>query len=173
MAYRKTETILAGENSRKAAIIAASIDLMAKHGWEGVVTRAIAEKAKVAIGLIFKPSYFTDKRELEVAIIDHVLQRDLAVLRDTDDLDEGIRAWAKQCAVQPRVAQTIGAEPEYRNGIRAELARRIRAAGIENSTMMGAVVYGAVIEACSTLKPREELLLVNTLMKAMGVRVRA
>lgn len=171
MAYNKTETILAEIEARKLKIIAAALDIIGKHGMEGVVTSAVAERAKVSQGLIFK--YFADKTELVAAVIGFVLARDLAILRDTTDLDEGIRAWARQCSGLPRTAQVIGATPEYRNGIRGELTKRIRAAGIENSPLMGAVVYGAVLEACSTLKPRDELLLVSTLMKAMGVRVRA
>lgn len=171
MGYNKTEKILAGENARKGFIMAAAVDLLAAGGWAAATSAEIAGGADVAGGLIYK--YWADRRELDIAIIKHVLQRDLDALHAADDLPSGIRAWAKLCAQRPRVALAMNERVEYREGMRAALAALLRQAGVSNSALMSAIVYGAVIEAASTMKPRDEPLLISTLMKAIGVRVRA
>jgi hypothetical protein len=38
---------------------------------------------------------------------------------------------------------------------------------------MSALVYGAVLEAAGTMKPRDELTLVSALLRAVGVRAKA
>jgi len=171
MAYRKTEKILAGIEARKASILAAAIDLITRHGMEGFTTDAIAERAEVAVGLIYK--YFPDKTEVLAAVVAQLLARDLATIREAGSLAGGIRAWAQRVAANHRLMATIGAVPAYRAGIRAELAKMIRAAGGESPAILAAVAYGAILEAAGSLRPRDEATLTTALLKAMGLRVRA
>jgi AcrR family transcriptional regulator len=171
MAYRKTEKVLAGIETRKAAIVEAAILLIGKHGMDGLTTDAIATKAKVSVGLLYK--YFPDMVELRAAVFAHLAASDLKVLRDAGGLEKGIRAWAKHVALDYRLISSVGALPGYREPIRAELAKQIRAAGGEGTAVMSALVYGAVLEAAGTMKPRDELTLVNALLRAVGVRAKA
>lgn len=170
MAYRKTEKVLAGIEARKATIIAAAIHIIGKHGMEGLTTDAIAMRAKVSVGLLYK--YFPDMVELQAAVFAHVAASDLEILRSAGSLEKGIRAWAKHVAQDYRLISSVGALPGYREPIRAELAKQIRAAGGEGTAIMSAVVYGAVLEAAGIMKPRDELMLVTALLKAVGVRAR-
>jgi AcrR family transcriptional regulator len=170
MAYRKTEKILAGIEARKAGIMAAAIDLISRNGLDGFTTDAIAARAELAVGLIYK--YFPDKTELLAAVVAQLLARDLAAIREAGNLPGGIRAWMQRVAANHRLMATIGAVPAYRAGIRAELAKMIRSAGGESPAILAAVAYGAVIEAAGSLRPRDEATLTTALLKAMGLRVR-
>lgn len=171
MAYNKTESVLAGIEARKHSIIAAVIDIVGKHGIEGVKTDAIAQRAKVSSGLIFK--YFADINELIAATSGFVLERDLAAMSEADDLVSGIRALLKQRMASPAITRSICSRSEYRTTMRNEMAELVRAAGIQSSPLMSAMIVGAVIEASLTIKPRDELTLIHALFRAMGVRVKA
>lgn len=170
MAYRKTEKVLAGIEQRKAAILAAAIHIIGKHGMEALTTDNIATRAQVSVGLLYK--YFPDMTEMRAAVIAQLLARDLETIRDAGSLEKGIRAWAKNLAANYRLMSAICALPGYRVTMRAELTKMIRATGAENAPILSAVVYGAVLEAASTLRPRDEQTLVACVLRAVGVRVR-
>ena len=80
MAYRKTEKVLANLEARRNSILASAIDVIARSGMEGLTTDAVAERAGVATGLMYK--YFPDKAELIAAVVAHLLARDVAAIRD-------------------------------------------------------------------------------------------
>ena len=61
----------------REAIISASLELFAKHGYSATTTEAIAKKAHISKGLIF--THFSTKQDLLFAILDeqieHIIQR--------------------------------------------------------------------------------------------------
>ena len=130
MAYRKTEKVLASLEARRNSILASAIDVIARSGMEGLTTDAVAERAGVAAGLMYK--YYPDKTELVAAVFAKLLARDLALIRAVPDKDP-LRALAATIAVFYGVAMSplapaCAANPIYRRNIRDEFSRLIRAA---------------------------------------------
>jgi len=66
MAYRKTEKVLANLEARRNSILASAIDVIARSGMDGLTTDAVAARAGIAAGLMYK--YFPDKTELVAAV---------------------------------------------------------------------------------------------------------
>lgn len=130
MAYRKTEKVLANLEARRNSILASAIDVIARAGMEGLSMGAVAARAEVAEGLIYK--YFADKTELVAAVFAKLLARDLDTMRAGTDRDP-LRALAAGIAAFHRVAQSplshaCGVNPVYRKGIENEFCGLIRAA---------------------------------------------
>jgi hypothetical protein len=66
----------------------------------------------------------------------------------------------------------IGRFPAYREGVRRELARLIRASdAVESPAILAAVVYGALFEAAGHIRPRDETALCAAVLRACGVKV--
>jgi AcrR family transcriptional regulator len=133
MAYRQTEKVKAHLEARRHAILAASIDVIAKHGFEGLTVANVAARAGIAVGLIYK--YFPDMTELFAAVVAHLLERDLKAMRGAADLHKDpLRALAFAITVfycgldNPRLVRAMADAPGYRLGIREELARLMREA---------------------------------------------
>lgn len=166
MAYRKTEKVLAHLEARRAGIIAAAIDVIAKSGMEGLTTDAIAERGAIAVGLIYK--YFPDKTELLAAVVAQLLARDLAAVKECGTLSDAIPVFFNRICSNYRLMSAIGQVPAYREGIRREFARLIRATGTESPTILAAAVYGAIFEAAG-IGPRVEQSLTICLLRAIGV----
>jgi len=130
MAYRKTEKVLANLEARRNSILASAIDVIARSGMEGLTTDAVAARAGVATGLMYK--YFPDKAELIAAVFAKLLARDLEAMRAVPDKDP-LRALAATIAVFYGVAMSplapaCAANPIYRRNVRDEFSRLIRAA---------------------------------------------
>lgn len=168
MAYAKSEKIIEGIEARKARIVAATFQIIAKSGLPGFTMGAVATRARLSEGLIYK--HWADKTELLAAATAQVLARDLALLR-AGDLQRGIRSWARQLADDHRVMSVIGTLPIYSEAIKLELRSQLRAAGAEHPTMSSAVVYGAVLEMAGSLGPRDVTPLLAALMAACGLKV--
>lgn len=130
MAYRKTEKVLANLEARSNSILAAAIDVIARSGMEGLTTDAVAKRADIGVGLIYK--YFPDKDELVAAVFAKLLARDLETMRARPDKDP-LRALAVAIAVfysvtQSPLSRACGANPVYRAGVEREFYGLIRAA---------------------------------------------
>jgi len=176
MAYRKTEKVLATLEARHNSILASAIDVIARAGMEGFTTDAVAARAGVAEGLIYK--YFADKTELLAAVVAHLLARDLAAMRDAtgktkrpiEALEKGISILAARMTSNYRLMSAIGGLPGYREGMRIELARLIRTtSAVESPAILSAVVYGAIFEAARSLRPKDEQTLTGCLLRAVGM----
>lgn len=169
MAYRKSEEINEGIEARKARLLSATFHVIAKSGLAGFTMGAVATRAKLSEGLVYK--YWADKTELLAAATAQVIARDLDHLRD-GDLQRGLRAWAKQLADDYRVMSVIGTLPIYSEAIKMELRTRLLREGAGHPTLASAVVYGAVLEAAGNLGPRDVTPLLAALMAACGLKVR-
>lgn len=171
MAYHKTEKVLAEIGARKALIVAAAIDTISKHGIDALTTNEIATRSKQSVGLIYK--HFPDMEELRAYVFAQLLARDVELIQQAESLQDGIRTWARRLASDARLTAALAAQPSYRDGVKRELAKLIKATGAEQPALLAAVVCGAVIEASGSLRPRDELTLSTALLRAIGVRVRA
>lgn len=171
MAYVKSEKVLAEIEGRKALIVAAAIDIIKRDGIEATTSAVISEASGLSVGLIYK--HFPDIEELRAHVLALLLARDLELLRAAGSLPEGIRAWAKHMARDARMTAACAANAVYREGVKRELAKLIKATGADSPAILAAVVAGAVFEAAGTLRPRDEVTLTAALLRAIGVRVRA
>lgn len=171
MAYRKTEKVLAQLEAKRAGIIAAALDVIEKGGLEALVLDNVAARAEIAVGLIYR--YFPDKTELLAAAVAQLLARDLAAMREAGTLEKGISFLITRLRLGYRLMSTIGQQPAYREGIRTELARLIRATEpAESAALLAAAAYGAIFEAAGYVRPRDEATLALVVLKAIGVPVR-
>lgn len=175
MAYRKTEKVLAQLEAKRNSLIAASIDVIEKVGLDGLTTDGVCERAGVAAGLLYR--YFPDKTELLAAAVAQCLERDLAAMKEqsnTDGLRGAIAALASRWVINYRIISQIGRFPAYREGVRRELARLIRASdAAESPALLASVVYGALFEAAGTIRTRDEPALCAAALRACGVKVAA
>jgi AcrR family transcriptional regulator len=179
MAYRKTEKVLAQLEAKRSGLIAAAIDVIEKVGLDGLTTDLVAERAGVASGLLYR--YFPDKTELLAAAVAQCLERDLTAMKaasntfsPADALSNSISTLASRWVLNYRTISQIGRFPAYREGVRRELARLIRASdAVESPAILASVVYGALFEAAGHIRPRDEPALCAAVLRACGVKVPA
>lgn len=173
MAYRKTEKVLAQLEAKRSGLIAAAIDVIEKVGLDGLTTDGVCERAGVAAGLLYR--YFPDKTELIAAAVAQCLERDLTAMKEqsnTDGLVGAVSALTSRLVLNYRYMSHIGRFPAYREGIRRELARLIRASEVsEPAPILAAVVYGALFEAAGYIRPRDEPALCAAVLRLVGVKV--
>lgn len=83
---------------RRALILEAALDLLARHGISGVTMRAVAREAHVALGLV--NYYYDSKTSLIAAVLRHVEEQDLAIVEPDPALppEERLRAALRQAA---------------------------------------------------------------------------
>jgi len=77
--YRQTENILRKLTARRQAILAAAFDVCAEQGLAAVQIVAIAERAGIAAGTVYR--YFPSKAELIAALADAFSRQELTVLQ--------------------------------------------------------------------------------------------
>lgn len=174
MAYRKTESILAAIEARKGKVLAAAIDVIAKGGMEAMTTNAVAARAKVAVGLIFK--YFPDMAELRAAAVAKLLARDLMAMRQAamearapmPALAAGLEAYFKQLA-RSHLVRAMAAEPAYRMGIVAEIERLIAATSLDVTPKMRTVGAVGALGALLALEGQRGSYPVQFALRGIGV----
>lgn len=130
MVYRKTEKVLAGLEARRQSIIASAIDVIARSGMEGLTTDAVAARAGMATGMIYR--FFPDKAEMVATVLAKLLARDLEAIRAAAQ-GAPLLALAGAIAVfygitQSPLAHACANNPIYRKNIEDELSGLIRAA---------------------------------------------
>ncbi|GAA2905154.1 TetR/AcrR family transcriptional regulator [Streptosporangium fragile] len=72
--------VLEGDDPTAAAIIAAAVEMMARHGYHGTSVRDIADAAKISPGALYH--HFTSKHDLLVTILDRIMD---ALVQHTED----------------------------------------------------------------------------------------
>ncbi len=132
MVYRETEATKANAAAKRAAIIGATIDIIARHGAEAVTVDLVAERVKGSVGMLYR--YFPDKNEMIAAATARLLMADIMAMREATDGIDGVGALARGIIVlysrmdRPRLVRAMLDRPQYREGIRDELAGLLRAA---------------------------------------------
>lgn len=133
MAYRKTEKVLAHLAAQRQTLLAAAAFVVAKRGMDGFTMDAVAARANVAVGLVYK--YFPDKSELFAALAGHVLARDIAAMQaaavvaasPVQGLADALAAFYARLA-DPNTVNALAASPLYRLGIQDQLVKLLRGA---------------------------------------------
>ena len=144
MAYRRTENVVRRLAAREDAILAAATAVAGEGGMEAVQIAVVAERAGIAAGTVYR--YFPSKTDLVGELVAGVATREIGAMRAAADaapgplsaLAAGIATFAARALSERQLAWAAIVEPvdasvdatrlDFRKGIAAELAARIRAA---------------------------------------------
>ena len=110
MIYRQTENILRKLTARRQAILAAAFDVAAEQGLGAVQIIAVAERAGIAAGTVYR--YFPSKAELIAALADAFSQEELQALREFDRRNGCPYGYEAKAANTGREAREGQAKPE-------------------------------------------------------------
>ncbi|HXD45868.1 MAG TPA: helix-turn-helix domain-containing protein [Pseudolabrys sp.] len=171
MPYCRTENVVRRLAAREQAILTAALALAGEGGMEAVQIAAVASRANIAAGTVYR--YFPSKNDLVGEVIATVSARELTAMRAAADtapgplsaLAAGIAAFAGRALAERKLAWAALAEPvdaaidvlrlDFRRAIAAELAARIEAArtrqllpeqdvGAAAAAVVGAIVEGLI-----------------------------
>ena len=117
MAYRQTEKTKARQLEVRQAIVDAALDLITNRGFSGISIRAVAEKAKLASGSVYK--HFASKSELCSYVFRLASKAELARVANQSLQGETVRIRLQQTVIgfseraikQPRLSYALIAEP--------------------------------------------------------------
>jgi AcrR family transcriptional regulator len=170
MPYRPTERTEARRAAARETIVSAALDQLAEGGYASASVQAVAQRAGVATGTVYR--HFPSKRELFAEVFRRASARELAAVADTaaDDgrparerLAAAAEAFARRALASPTRAYALLAEPvdpaveaerlAFRRGYRDVFARTIEE-GIESGELppqdartVAAALVGALGEA--------------------------
>ena len=168
MPYRRTENVVRRLAAREQAILDAATALAAEHGMAAVHIAAVAERAGIAAGTVYR--YFPSKIDLVAALIEALSQRELAAMRAAADAAPGPLSALAACiatfAARARYARRLiwaatgeAVEPQldglrraFRQALAAELSARIQAAGAGrhlpelDADVVAPAIIGALME---------------------------
>lgn len=168
MPYRRTDTVIRRLAEREKAILDAAIALAAEDGMAAVQIAAVAGRAGIAAGTVYR--YFPTKNDLVAELIAAVAGRELEAMQTAADaapgplsaLASGIARFAARALAERRLAWAVigeAVDPEvdvmrvdFRQSLAGELERRINIAiGLrflpEQDARLGALaIVGALME---------------------------
>jgi AcrR family transcriptional regulator len=142
MPYRRTENVVRRLAAREDAILAAATAVAGEGGMEAVQIAAVAERAGIAAGTVYR--YFPSKTDLVAEMAAAVAEREIGAMRAAaaaapgplSALAAGIATFAARALAERQLAWAVIAGPvdanvvhlDFRRSLAAELAARIRAA---------------------------------------------
>ncbi|MHC0428928.1 TetR family transcriptional regulator [Streptomyces sp. O3] len=169
MPYRRTPAVQARLDAQRVLVLDAAVELLAERGYAGCTMSAVAERAGLATGSLYR--HFPGKSALAVELFQTVVSREVAAVSEAahgrDDLVHAIVAavetFAGRALKAPRLAYALLAEPAdaavdaerlvFRRAFRDVFAERV-AAGVargvlppQDASLTAAALVGAVAEA--------------------------
>ncbi|RLV56833.1 TetR/AcrR family transcriptional regulator [Aeromicrobium phragmitis] len=170
MPYRETEATRRRAEERRANLLRAARDLVARHGFAGAKITAIAETCGTSVGLVY--TYFDNRDELLATVFRESASHELAAVRagtaaagpaPRERLDAFIRTFAGRALRGRQLAWSLLFEPvsplveaerlTYRRAY-VDLAESILRDGIADNTfaqqnvgLSGAATIGAISES--------------------------
>ncbi|MGH6682893.1 MAG: TetR/AcrR family transcriptional regulator [Pseudolabrys sp.] len=144
MPYRRTENVVRRLAEREEIILAAATAIAAESGMGAVQIAAVAERARIAAGTIYR--YFPSKTDLIAELVAAVAGRELTAMAAAGDAAPGplsalaacIATFAARALNERRLAWAVIGEPvdaevdgmrlDFRQSLAAELEARIKAA---------------------------------------------
>ena len=119
MAYRSTERTEARRAQVRERIVAAALELIAEGGYANAPVAAVAERAGVAVGTVYR--YFPSKSELFAEVFREASQREVDAMREgaavtaggsaVERIAAGTETFARRALAGPRLAWALLAEP--------------------------------------------------------------
>jgi AcrR family transcriptional regulator len=116
--YRRTEKTEARRAATREAVVGAALDQLAEGGYASASVQAIAQRAGIAIGTVYR--HFPSKSDLFAEVFRRASARELAVMTDTAAHDEqpareriarGAETFARRALAEPTRAYALLAEP--------------------------------------------------------------
>lgn len=115
--YRRTPQIQARLDAQRASVLSAAAELLAERGYAGCSVAAVAERAGIATGSVYR--HFSGKAELVVELFRGVVGREVAAVREAaalpgdpvDRVAAVFETFAKRALKAPRRAYALLAEP--------------------------------------------------------------
>ncbi|MFD7974410.1 TetR/AcrR family transcriptional regulator [Streptomyces sp. NPDC059071] len=171
MPYRRTPAVQARLDAQRTAVVEAGLGLLAEHGYAGCTVAAVAARAGIATGSVYR--HFPSKAELSVELFRTVVRREVAAVSEAAALDTHrtaadrvvavIETFAGRALRAPRLAYALLAEPVdpavdaerlvFRRAFRDIFAERI-AAGVrdgelppQDAVLTASALVGAGAEA--------------------------
>lgn len=169
MAYRPTERTEARKARTREAIVGATRELVAEGGWEAAQVKAVAARAGVATGTVYR--HFPSKAELLCEVFRTVAGREVAAVarasagpgRAADRVRTTVETFAHRALDRPRLAWALIAEPvgpsveaerlafrrAYRDAIAAPVADGVEDGELppQDPELTAASLVGALAEA--------------------------
>ncbi|MFP3986373.1 TetR/AcrR family transcriptional regulator [Streptomyces sp. E11-3] len=169
MPYRRTPAVQARLDAQRGAVLDAAVELLAERGYAGCTMSAVAERAGLATGSLYR--HFPSKSALSVELFRTVVSREVAAVsqaahRHADLVDAivaAIETFASRALKAPRLAYALLAEPAdpavdaerlvFRRAFRDVFAERIAegvARGVlppQDAALTAAALVGAGAEA--------------------------
>ncbi len=168
MAYRRTPRIQARIDAQRAALVQAAADVLTEAGYAGCTVSAVAARAGVATGTVYK--HFAGKVELVAEVFRSIVTHEVEVVRaaaTTGTAAQRITAvletFARRALKSPRRAYVLLAEPvdpmidelrlEFRRAFRDVISDAISRGVAEgelppqNASVVAAALVGALGEA--------------------------
>ncbi|MEH0844865.1 TetR/AcrR family transcriptional regulator [Micromonospora sp. CPCC 205711] len=117
MAYRSTERVKARLSASRERIIAAALGIMAEHGYAGCSVAAVAERAGVATGSVYR--HFPTKADLFAEVFRTASQREVDAVARAAALEASaaeqmaavVETFSGRALQSPRLAYALLAEP--------------------------------------------------------------
>jgi AcrR family transcriptional regulator len=168
MPYRRTENVVSRLAEREQAILSAARALAAEHGMGAVQIAAVAERAQIAAGTVYR--YFPSKTDLVAALVTAIAARELAAMRAAADSAPGplsalaaaIATMAARALRERQLVWAVTAEPveaelkavrlNFRQALAGELETCIRTAIAgkhlpeQDARVAAPAVLGALLE---------------------------
>lgn len=169
MPYRRTPAVQARLDGQHAALVAAATELIAEGGYAACGVAAVASRAQVATGTVYR--HFPSKNALAEEVFRTVVGREVAAVRAAVDGSSGVadkisavvETFAGRALKSPRLAHALLAEPvdpvvdalrlEFRIAFREIAAAAIAAAVADGEippqdpALAAAALVGAIAEA--------------------------
>ncbi|MFJ8912637.1 TetR/AcrR family transcriptional regulator [Amycolatopsis sp. NPDC102389] len=117
MPYRRTPKVQERLDAQRDAVLAAAMEQLAERGYAGCSVSAVAERAGVAVGSVYR--HFPTKAALVVELFRKVVTREVEAVREVSELPgapaERVVAvfdtFASRALKTPRMAYALLAEP--------------------------------------------------------------
>lgn len=199
MPYRRTPAVQARLDDRRATVVDAALRLLAEQGYAGCTMAAVAARAGIATGSVYR--HFPSKAELALELFRTVVSREVAAVAEAAGRPEHagaaervvavIETFAQRALKSPRLAYALLAEPVdpavdaerlvFRRAFRDVFAERI-AEGVrsgqlppQDALLTASALVGAGAEALvgplaeGTVGPETVPALVTFTLRALGV----
>src|SRR3954449_12657064 len=109
MPYRATERTEARRAQARERILAAAHDLVAAGGFQAAPVAAVAQRAGVATGSVYR--HFSSKADLFAEVFRRGAQREVDAVAQAPDLATAVETFARRALAGRRLAWALLAEP--------------------------------------------------------------
>src|SRR4051794_9802655 len=109
MPYRATERTEARRAAARERILEAAHELVARGGFSAASVAAVAERAGVATGSVYR--HFSSKAELFAEVFRRAAQREVDAVAGAPDLASGVETFARRALAGRRLRGARGPEP--------------------------------------------------------------